>query len=93
MSEAFLKQVIDTPPECTEANADYWYADPDDEDEKFGKSEQAIAKGICNRCPLKHSCLQTALESDERFGIWGGLLPREREAYKQRMKQGGFDYR
>ena len=30
------------------------------------------AKAICNSCPVKKICLQTALDNNERFGIWGG---------------------
>ncbi len=38
---------------------------------------QAIA--ICHSCPVEARCLQHALAAGEREGIWGGLLPSERE--------------
>jgi hypothetical protein len=36
------------------------------------------AKKICARCDVREQCLAYALETDERFGIWGGLSERER---------------
>ena len=35
------------------------------------------AKAICAGCPVKEQCLQSALDHDDRFGIWGGLEPNE----------------
>lgn len=36
------------------------------------------AKLTCVGCEVRAECLQFALMNDERFGIWGGLGPRER---------------
>ena len=33
---------------------------------------------ICNHCPFKAPCLQAAIDNDERMGVWGGTIPRER---------------
>lgn len=44
--------------------------------EKGGSTREA--KAICRGCEVRHECLWTALESRERFGIWGGLSERER---------------
>lgn len=79
--QTFPELVAVTVPECTEANPDYWFADEHDEDEKFGKSEQVIAMTICKRCPIKNQCLQYALEKNISHGIWGGLVPAQRNAY------------
>ena len=37
------------------------------------------AKRVCFRCPVRLDCLTHALKHDEKFGIWGGLSPGERE--------------
>ncbi|MFD5398582.1 WhiB family transcriptional regulator [Streptomyces sp. NPDC127097] len=42
------------------------------------------AKAVCRRCPLMESCLQGALERNERFGVWGGTDQDERRALKRR---------
>jgi WhiB family redox-sensing transcriptional regulator len=49
--------------------------------EKRGSTRDA--KRICVGCGLKAECLEYALASDERFGIWGGLSERERRRVKR----------
>lgn len=44
--------------------------------EKGGSSRRA--KEICMSCPVRPTCLQTALENQEPFGVWGGLSAQER---------------
>ena len=34
----------------------------------------ARAKAICARCSLQRSCLDGALERQEAYGVWGGVL-------------------
>lgn len=31
------------------------------------------AKLVCDRCPVIARCLQHALDSDEKYGVWGGI--------------------
>lgn len=49
------------------------------------------AKSICKECEVRHDCLEMALESGERFGIWGGKSARERSLIlrAQRLLNGG----
>lgn len=45
---------------------DLWFADaPDD---------IALAQALCQRCPLRRSCLAGALDRAERWGVWGGEI-------------------
>ena len=44
--------------------------------EKGGSTREA--KRVCTGCEVRAECLEFALASDERFGIWGGLSERER---------------
>jgi len=41
---------------------------------------QAIetARKICAQCPIRLECFEYALNTGQRFGIWGGTLPSER---------------
>jgi len=41
--------------------------------------EQAAAKAHCFECPVQLHCLRYALDNEEPYGIWGGLLPAERK--------------
>jgi hypothetical protein len=36
-------------------------------------------RSICGRCPVQAECLESALKSQEPWGIWGGLDPGERQ--------------
>lgn len=87
----FAELVATTELECTEMDPAYWFADEDDEDEKFGKSEQAIARTVCGRCPIKIQCFQYAIENDIQHGVWGGSVPAQRTAYKNQMARGPRD--
>ena len=48
-----------------------------------------IAKAICSACPVRVECATEALEREgdahwrDRYGIWGGLSPRERAQLAQ----------
>ena len=50
--------------------------------EKGGSTREA--KKVCLSCDVRGECLEYALASDERFGIWGGLSERERRKLKKR---------
>lgn len=43
------------------------------------------AKKLCAECPVRAECLAYALENDERFGIWGGLSPRDRRRLQRKQ--------
>lgn len=42
------------------------------------------ARQICQRCPVRESCLKWALDANEGHGIWGGTTPRERVKIRKR---------
>lgn len=42
------------------------------------KREEVTALAVCAACPVRLECLSHALETNERFGIWGGTTERER---------------
>jgi WhiB family redox-sensing transcriptional regulator len=41
------------------------------------------AKGVCHGCVVKKECLEYALTTGEKFGIWGGLSERERRRIRR----------
>lgn len=45
--------------------------------------ETANAKDVCRGCVVRAECLEAGM--DEKFGMWGGLTPRERR--RLRMKR------
>jgi WhiB family redox-sensing transcriptional regulator len=51
--------------------------------EKGGSTREA--KKVCQACDVRTDCLQWAVDTDQRFGIWGGLSERERRSLKKQV--------
>lgn len=37
------------------------------------ESERAAAVMLCDHCPVLQACQDTAVQRDERWGVWGGV--------------------
>jgi WhiB family transcriptional regulator, redox-sensing transcriptional regulator len=68
---------------CLGADPETFYP-ADDEDEDF---EGAEAKAICAMCPVAVECLEHAIAVREKFGVWGGLTPKERRRIIRRRRR------
>jgi WhiB family transcriptional regulator, redox-sensing transcriptional regulator len=66
---------------CMNADPEAWF--PDQSDVTSGK----LAKAICRRCPVSDECLSWALETEQRYGIFGGMSARERRTYLRRRRR------
>ncbi|MDV7268824.1 WhiB family transcriptional regulator, partial [Rhodococcus oxybenzonivorans] len=44
------------------------------------------AKQVCRRCPVRDRCLEYALGSYERHGIWGGYTEDERKKLRRSVR-------
>jgi WhiB family redox-sensing transcriptional regulator len=42
------------------------------------KAEEKTALAICGICPVRQDCLDHALATNERFGVWGGTTEKQR---------------
>lgn len=42
------------------------------------------AKAVCRTCEVADCCLKYALDTNQDYGIWGGLSEHERRALKRR---------
>lgn len=62
---------------CRTADAELFFT-PEGVSREERRAAEREAKLICTRCPVRAACLSAALEAEERYGIWGGLSPRER---------------
>jgi WhiB family redox-sensing transcriptional regulator len=60
---------------CTGANADLFFPER-------GASTRA-AKAICRECQVRAECLEFAIVTGEKFGIWGGMSERERRRVRK----------
>jgi WhiB family redox-sensing transcriptional regulator len=60
---------------CRGADADLFFPER-------GASTRA-AKAICRECSVREECLEFAIRTSEKFGIWGGLSERERRKIRR----------
>jgi WhiB family transcriptional regulator, redox-sensing transcriptional regulator len=49
--------------------------------------DAADAKAICAMCPVGEACLEWALSTRERDGVWGGATERERRRIIRRRRR------
>jgi len=42
------------------------------------------ARRVCSGCAVRYECLEFALETKVRFGIWGGMTDKERRSFLRR---------
>lgn len=66
----FIDQPWATDALCAQTDPELWFPD------KGAANRQA--KAVCAACFIQAECLDWALTTNERFGIWGGLSERER---------------
>lgn len=66
---------------CLEYDADIFYPD------EYDDASVAEAKSICNDCWMKNDCLEFALSTREKEGIWGGTTPDERYRIRRRVRK------
>jgi len=42
------------------------------------------AREVCRRCPVRAECLDYALSTGQKYGVWGGMSERQRRLMKAR---------
>ncbi|MFZ0493984.1 MAG: WhiB family transcriptional regulator [Acidimicrobiia bacterium] len=42
------------------------------------------AVAVCRACPVRDECLSWALDTRERFGVWGGTTEKQRRSMLRR---------
>jgi len=65
--------------ECLGEDTDFFYIDE--------RSPNQPAMQVCARCSVRTQCLITAIESNERWGIWGGMLSQERSRLRNAVME------
>ena len=51
-------------------------------------ADLAQAQTICGRCPVRSSCLELALKENLEWGVWGGVIFWDGQAYYRRRGRG-----
>jgi len=55
---------------CREAEPEIFFAST--------RADERAALAVCDACAVADQCLDFAIETRERFGVWGGTNERER---------------
>jgi WhiB family redox-sensing transcriptional regulator len=63
-------------PLCAQVDGDVWFPEKSD--------SAAPAKRICGSCIHKVECAEWGIKH-EQFGVWGGLVPRERQQARRQL--------
>jgi WhiB family redox-sensing transcriptional regulator len=66
---------------CRGVDPEVFYPVSDDDED----AEEA--KSICALCPVREACLEFALTTREKNGVWGGLTERERRRVLRRRRK------
>jgi len=66
---------------CRGVDPEVFYPVSDDDD------AADEAKSICALCPVREPCLEYALSTREKNGVWGGLTERERRRVLRRRRK------
>ncbi|MEA2023414.1 MAG: WhiB family transcriptional regulator [Actinomycetota bacterium] len=56
---------------CREADPSIFFA--------VTRDDERAALVVCSSCSVQEQCLEFALETNERFGVWGGTTERQRK--------------
>ena len=46
----------------------------------------ALARAICEACPVMDECLRYALATNQTEGVWGGMTGSERRRLRRRIR-------
>ena len=78
-----LRELVPTPwvadAACADADPALIFGDPG--------ADPSKAQAICAGCPVRTECLDFAIATSERFGIWGGMGQKARRIEARRRRQ------
>ncbi len=69
---------------CREHENTLFFGPDAGESELEKQSREQRAKLVCQRCPVQEPCLEFAMETNQKYGIWGGMTDKERASLKRR---------
>lgn len=67
---------------CNDADGDLFFPD----ENQGGPKAYDEALKYCRSCPVQSDCLNHALDTPERDGMWGGATPRARREIRARRR-------
>lgn len=49
------------------------------------RADERAALAVCSACPVVEECLEFAIETRARFGIWGGQTEKQRKILERQI--------
>ena len=77
---------------CVGVNSNYWFPEDFPGNARVRRSLEVEAKRICKGCSVQAQCLEFALETSQRWGIWGGKRTDQRRALGRVSSPVGADH-
>lgn len=68
---------------CLGHNPEIWFPIGDGEHREF----LPVALGYCQPCPVRTACLSWAMDTDQRYGVWGGMTEGQRDNLRRRDRR------
>jgi WhiB family redox-sensing transcriptional regulator len=69
---------------CRDYDNELFFGPDHSESELEKQTREMRAKAVCKTCPVAAPCLEFAMETNQKYGIWGGLTDKERASLKRR---------
>ncbi len=69
---------------CRDYDNEMFFGPDQGESEIERQPREARAKVVCQSCPVREPCLEFAMETNQKYGIWGGHTDKERASLKRR---------
>lgn len=70
-------------PVCAEIGPYYFYLE--DDGIEYSRNDAQKVRSMCNSCIHQSDCAEWGI-AKERFGVWGGLTPKERSLIRRRRR-------
>lgn len=71
---------------CLDDPRDLWI-ERAGETQEAADTRSAEARVVCDACPVRVECLETAIANREEAGVWGGHTPSERHAIARERRR------
>ncbi len=69
---------------CRQYDNNLFFGAEEGESELERQTRESHAKSICHTCPVRNPCLEFAMDTNQKYGIWGGYTDKERGSLKRR---------
>lgn len=64
---------------CREMQQDLFFPDAKEDGKEEAKRKEKAALLVCKYCPVKEQCLELAVSTNTKYGIFGGQTEQERK--------------